>query len=721
MSHIRVLNLLNNRSIVSPNAKPGPKGDASELPFNQVYETLRSEARRPMGRVENRGRSGLDRSEDTVRKADRQAEGMANPSEKTPSVREQQGDLAAEVETDRGSDTKRRKAADRLGRTNKEENPTAFTDVHRRDTRPTRKEEAPTDENLAPAAEPANTGGVDPFASEAVQVAPEQRPEPPPSADAQGSGATGGSTDASGETVMTETQRSVVLLTSLQRSGVNVANTSGSGNPDQTKGMGEVSKTILPLSTDASSNQAQSRQQASNADTQQGTMTSGQDPASRQHESHVVQVRTTMPADAQSETVAGSKAQATGVDTGDRQAVTTGDVTPDEQDQASQQDETLKYRPRSEGKVPVGRPSTSRTGQATTQPVQQPKAGPVQDKNAGESQPDVHETPPLVRQTEEHGARIEGGRVIRMSTAPVKSESTASSFQGTDGKTAQRGQSLAVQAAKAIAGFILEPSEAGLSDSAGVRSQPAQSDTSVSATQAQTPSGMGPTTSQGAANSTASTAVSTASGLALGVGDGASPQAGKPDAAGLPPSLLNAPGNSNVDRMVSVLKAHVGQHTSEIRLQLDPPDLGQVRIDVHMRQGTLLLDVETETSAGRDLINSRMEELRDALARHGIVVERVNVQMRQAVYESPQPREQPPQQSQQHQQHAHDQGQSANQEAPGQTADQSYAEGHGGDPAPGDDVPAPQASTEPDERTDDPRGGGVLDEPATESLVDLVA
>lgn len=83
-----------------------------------------------------------------------------------------------------------------------------------------------------------------------------------------------------------------------------------------------------------------------------------------------------------------------------------------------------------------------------------------------------------------------------------------------------------------------------------------------------------------------------------------------------------------VDRLTNVLASSVTPRSSFIRLQLDPPDLGQLRIEVRMNQDALTLRVQTETAAVKGLIEERMGELKAAMHQQGIRVDRVDVDVK---------------------------------------------------------------------------------------------
>jgi len=63
-------------------------------------------------------------------------------------------------------------------------------------------------------------------------------------------------------------------------------------------------------------------------------------------------------------------------------------------------------------------------------------------------------------------------------------------------------------------------------------------------------------------------------------------------------------------------------------LQLDPPSLGRMTLEIRMHQEAMTLRVSAEAASVGRLVESRMDELRDALAVHGIRVDRAEVVVR---------------------------------------------------------------------------------------------
>jgi flagellar hook-length control protein FliK len=87
-------------------------------------------------------------------------------------------------------------------------------------------------------------------------------------------------------------------------------------------------------------------------------------------------------------------------------------------------------------------------------------------------------------------------------------------------------------------------------------------------------------------------------------------------------------GKATIEQIVRVTQSSTNQQTSHVRLQLDPPELGQLRIDVKAHQGNLSLQIEADTQAAKSILESRMGELRNALQREGIHVERFDIEVK---------------------------------------------------------------------------------------------
>jgi flagellar hook-length control protein FliK len=74
-----------------------------------------------------------------------------------------------------------------------------------------------------------------------------------------------------------------------------------------------------------------------------------------------------------------------------------------------------------------------------------------------------------------------------------------------------------------------------------------------------------------------------------------------------------------------VLNATAGAGRFQLAIQLEPPQLGQLRLNIQMQQQVMTLQVQAESKTAARLIESRMSELREALAVHGIRFDRADV------------------------------------------------------------------------------------------------
>ncbi len=82
---------------------------------------------------------------------------------------------------------------------------------------------------------------------------------------------------------------------------------------------------------------------------------------------------------------------------------------------------------------------------------------------------------------------------------------------------------------------------------------------------------------------------------------------------------------STFERLVRSIRLQTGLRSSSARLQLHPPELGEVRVDVRLAGEHVEIDVRTETDAARETLSHRADELKTALAHHGIHVDRLDV------------------------------------------------------------------------------------------------
>ncbi len=64
-----------------------------------------------------------------------------------------------------------------------------------------------------------------------------------------------------------------------------------------------------------------------------------------------------------------------------------------------------------------------------------------------------------------------------------------------------------------------------------------------------------------------------------------------------------------------------------IRLQLNPPELGVMKIEVDMKDNILKLGMITENSSVKELLLSNVHELREALAQQGVKLEKLDIQI----------------------------------------------------------------------------------------------
>lgn len=63
----------------------------------------------------------------------------------------------------------------------------------------------------------------------------------------------------------------------------------------------------------------------------------------------------------------------------------------------------------------------------------------------------------------------------------------------------------------------------------------------------------------------------------------------------------------------------------QLALEITPPDMGRVRIQVHAEGGLLTASVETQTESARQLLTERLPELRESLQQQGVTLDRIEI------------------------------------------------------------------------------------------------
>jgi len=99
----------------------------------------------------------------------------------------------------------------------------------------------------------------------------------------------------------------------------------------------------------------------------------------------------------------------------------------------------------------------------------------------------------------------------------------------------------------------------------------------------------------------------------------------KPPAPSAEPQTPNRAADSNrsgFDRLVQSMRLQLGTNRSTVRLRLDPPELGWMRIEVRVEGGRVQLLVQTEKTAAGELMRTRIAELQTALEQHGLRIDR---------------------------------------------------------------------------------------------------
>jgi len=82
-------------------------------------------------------------------------------------------------------------------------------------------------------------------------------------------------------------------------------------------------------------------------------------------------------------------------------------------------------------------------------------------------------------------------------------------------------------------------------------------------------------------------------------------------------------------RLTRGLSSAINQRGGSVTLRLTPPDLGLVRIDMAVRDGVVSAKFTAQSESVRNLLMDQMGQLRQALDRQGLSVDKIEVQVTQ--------------------------------------------------------------------------------------------
>ncbi|NLX60423.1 MAG: hypothetical protein GXY74_15205 [Phycisphaerae bacterium] len=83
-----------------------------------------------------------------------------------------------------------------------------------------------------------------------------------------------------------------------------------------------------------------------------------------------------------------------------------------------------------------------------------------------------------------------------------------------------------------------------------------------------------------------------------------------------------------VERIVHVMRASISRGGSRVNMRLDPPELGQLRIQMQIRNGEMTARFETQTETARNWVYSQLGSLRESLAGQNIRLVQASVESR---------------------------------------------------------------------------------------------
>lgn len=113
------------------------------------------------------------------------------------------------------------------------------------------------------------------------------------------------------------------------------------------------------------------------------------------------------------------------------------------------------------------------------------------------------------------------------------------------------------------------------------------------------------------------------------VGKGVSMVIDRPTPAGIKSETSKEPSPTAIEQVVRVVRAQIGERQSHARLQLQPPELGQLRIDVRITGKSVQIHIQSQTQVAHQMLQARAGELRQALESQGLNVERTQFEIRE--------------------------------------------------------------------------------------------
>lgn len=162
-------------------------------------------------------------------------------------------------------------------------------------------------------------------------------------------------------------------------------------------------------------------------------------------------------------------------------------------------------------------------------------------------------------------------------------------------------------------------------EKAGVVASIASSGSSLTVTPAQAVAEVLAQTVSGGAKSAGATATTGAAGASpIGSSTEVSRSTGEARRSAGRSAESTAGGSTNreatsFEKLVRAVRVEHGAKFSRATIDLDPPELGRIRVEARMSGGALELSIQAESAAARQILGERLGELRQALHQQGVV------------------------------------------------------------------------------------------------------
>jgi flagellar hook-length control protein FliK len=82
-----------------------------------------------------------------------------------------------------------------------------------------------------------------------------------------------------------------------------------------------------------------------------------------------------------------------------------------------------------------------------------------------------------------------------------------------------------------------------------------------------------------------------------------------------------------IQQVIQKFRINSQLQNSKLVMRLHPAELGELKIDIQLKGGSLNASIVTQSQQVREILEKNMPKLRDLMEQHGIVVENISVKI----------------------------------------------------------------------------------------------